>query len=455
MMFVTLVDYKGGSIQVAMDEWSSISDNNVSLASDNGLDVNGLSDTGVLANGSSTPISIGFGEAVTSHDKDVLNFLKQLKAEKEANLNGQSDVFAQNVHVISEIIAPKIVTDIIAAREAHITNISGFQVNTENLTARNIKTEALESMTGDVGFRFTADGRMVMYTKATSTATSTVLVNATSTDEFATTTATSTDVSATGTATTTDLSATSSDSIFLGLGEGEVMSFDMSGNAFFAGELVAKEIKTESLKVTGQTVLGGGLMVNTIGSDDSVLQLLGDVEFFGRPYFNRDMGGTAIIKKDAKAVEIIFDKEYIEAPSVVASISFADEATTTLEAKQSAVFDNDLKFVVTKRTTKGFVILLNKPATNDVTFMWMALAIKNAQVFTSIEVATSTDSGNTFTSFDPLDTNSTSTATTTDSTNNSESSEQDTTNSTSTTPSSEGFSGSEPVSDSAPVEVVN
>jgi len=262
-------------------------------------------------------------------------------------------------------------------------------------------------------------------------------------------------VSATGTATTTDLSATSSDSIFLGLGEGEVMSFDMSGNAFFAGELVAKEIKTESLKVTGQTVLGGGLMVNTIGSDDSVLQLLGDVEFFGRPYFNRDMGGTAIIKKDAKAVEIIFDKEYIEAPSVVASISFADEATTTLEAKQSAVFDNDLKFVVTKRTTKGFVILLNKPATNDVTFMWMALAIKNAQVFTSIEVATSTDSGNTFTSFDPLDTNSTSTATTTDSTNNSESSEQDTTNSTSTTPSSEGFSGSEPVSDSAPVEVVN
>jgi hypothetical protein len=137
-------------------------------------------------------------------------------------------------------------------------------------------------------------------------------------------------------------------------------------------------------------------MVNTIGSDDSVLQLLGDVEFFGRPYFNRDMGGTAIIKKDAKAVEIIFDKEYIEAPSVVASISFADEATTTLEAKQSAVFDNDLKFVVTKRTTKGFVILLNKPATNDVTFMWMALAIKNAKVFTSAEVATSTET-NTFT----------------------------------------------------------
>ncbi len=422
MMFVTLVDYKGGSIQVAMDEWASVRNSNTALADDNGLDVLGLADTGVVANGSSTPISIGFGDVATTHDRDVLKFLKELKAEKESNLNGQSDVFAQNVHVISEVIAPKIVADIIAAREAHITNISGFQINTESLTARKVNTDALVSLSGDVGFRFTADGRMVMFKNASSTATTTTVV-ATSTDD----TATTTDEFATSTATSTE----SLDfSIF---GEGEVISFDVNGNAFFAGELVAKEVKTESLKVTGQTVLGGGIMVNTIGSDDSVLALLGDVEFFGRPYFNRDMGGTAIIKKDAKAVEIIFDKEYIEAPSVVASISFADEATSTLEAKESAVFDNDLKFVVTKRTTKGFVILLNKPATNDITFMWMALAIKNAQVFTSKDVATSTDSVNTFTSTNPLDTNSTSTATSTDSTSSSESSEQDTTNSTSTT----------------------
>ena len=187
----------------------------------------------------------------------------------------------------------------------------------------------------------------------------------------------------------------------------------MKGNAFFAGEIVAKEVKTESLSVSGQAVLSGGLLVNTIGTDNSVLALLGDVEFFGRPYFNRDMGGTAIIKKDAKAVEVIFDKEYIESPSVVASIAFSDEATSTLEIKELAAFDEDLKFIITKRTTKGFVILLNKTPKEDITFMWMALAIKNAQVFTSIDAATSTEE--TINSFITTD----GTATTTDDTSTS------------------------------------
>jgi hypothetical protein len=388
MMFVNLVDYKGGSIQVAMDEWAENHLDSTALSTETGLTVAGFDEYGVIANGATS--TLGFNSVATTHDKDVLAFLKKIKAENEANLNGQSDVFAQNVHAISEIIAPKIVTEILAAREAHITNIEGFSVSAEVVIAKRVVTDALVSTAGDMGFRFTADGRMVMFSKststvATSTETSTEDVT-TSADETATSTATSTDELATSTATST--ATTTEVSIF---GPDEVIAFDMKGNAFFAGEIVAKEMKTDSLSVSGQAVLSGGLLVNTIGTDNSVLALLGDVEFFGRPYFNRDMGGTAIIKKDARVVEIVFEKEYIESPSVVASISFSDEATSTLEIKELAAFDETLRFIVTKRTTKGFTILLNKKATEEITFMWMALAIKDAQVFTSIEEATSTE----------------------------------------------------------------
>jgi hypothetical protein len=80
---------------------------------------------------------------------------------------------------------------------------------------------------------------MVMFRNASSTATTTVV--ATSTDD----TATTTDEFATSTATSTE-SESLDFSIF---GEGEVVSFDVNGNAFFAGELVAKEVKTESFQM--------------------------------------------------------------------------------------------------------------------------------------------------------------------------------------------------------------
>jgi hypothetical protein len=407
MMFVNLVDYKGGSIQVAMDEWSANHADTTSAYTDTGLSAVGSDSFGVVANGATS--TLGFNSVTTTHDTEVLAFLKKIKEENEANLNGQSDIFAQNVHVISEIIAPKIVTDILAAREAHITNIEGFSVSAEVITAKKVVTDALVSTAGDMGFRFTADGRLVMFGKSTSTNTSSLQVAGTSTESVST----STDVFATSTATST--ATTIEVSIF---GPDEVIAFDMKGNAFFAGEIVAKEVKTESLSVSGQAVLRGGLLVNTIGTDNSVLALLGDVEFFGRPYFNHDMGGTAIIKKGAKSVEIIFDKEYIESPSVVASISFSDEATSTLEIRELAAFDETLKFIVTKRNTKGFTILLNKATTEDMTFMWLALAIKDSKVFTSLEVATTTpESTNNFTTnntvTDTLDTNSTTTEETT------------------------------------------
>jgi hypothetical protein len=108
--------------------------------------------------------------------------------------------------------------------------------------------------------------------------------------------------------------------------------------------------------------------------------MMSDTEFFGRPYFTSDTGGTAVVKKDAKEVEVVFDREYIEAPILSASMAYS---TSTDEAEIDAMFSDDVRFVVTKRDTKGFTIRLNKPASRDIVFNWIALAIKDSKEFTS------------------------------------------------------------------------
>src|SRR5439155_11302788 len=62
------------------------------------------------------------------------------------------------------------------------------------------------------------------------------------------------------------------------------------------------------------------------------------------------------------------------------------ESVTDLDAYPDAsfVFENDIRFLVARKTTKGFIIQLNKPAPQDLTFDWIALAVKNAKNFESI-----------------------------------------------------------------------
>lgn len=40
----------------------------------------------------------------------------------------------------------------------------------------------------------------------------------------------------------------------------------------------------------------------------------------------------------------------------------------------------DVRYIVTRRTTRGFVIKLNKPAPEDLKFSWTALAVKEGSV---------------------------------------------------------------------------
>ncbi|MEI7688782.1 MAG: hypothetical protein WCI91_01200, partial [Candidatus Nomurabacteria bacterium] len=110
-------------------------------------------------------------------------------------------------------------------------------------------------------------------------------------------------------------------------------------------------------------------------------------EFAVPPLFNSDTAGFAIVKAGANKVDVTFDNAYIATPIVNTTVSFekvknADGTTAVFDAK--TFFDNDIKSVVADKDEKGFTIVLNKVAPQDVRFSWVALAVKNPKIFESV-----------------------------------------------------------------------
>jgi hypothetical protein len=149
-----------------------------------------------------------------------------------------------------------------------------------------------------------------------------------------------------------------------------------------SSRIAALEIATSTEKIplakTG-TITWKGLDIDSIGTGGEMLALQSDLVFIGRPYFNNDTGGFVVIKKGAKTAEVTFEKEYIEQPVVNASISLED-ATTTESGAEDLIFNNNMSYVITKKSKTGFSIILNKSAPTDMTFSWIALAIKDARI---------------------------------------------------------------------------
>jgi hypothetical protein len=145
----------------------------------------------------------------------------------------------------------------------------------------------------------------------------------------------------------------------------------------------AANVRISALEHTVQdysSFFSGGLVLNSIGTATTSLDILGDVTFFGRPYFTSDTGGSAVIKAGARSVDIVFDREYIEQPIVGATIAFT---ASTTDEEIEGLFADGVQFVITKRSSQGFTILLNKKVSQDITFNWNAFAIKDSKEFTS------------------------------------------------------------------------
>jgi hypothetical protein len=127
-----------------------------------------------------------------------------------------------------------------------------------------------------------------------------------------------------------------------------------------------------------------GLTIQSVGSIKDALAINSDAIFFGRPYFNADTAGFAVVAKGAMAVKVKYDAAYLDKPIVNASITMdrIDGQTTDL-AKVNRLFTSAVRYVIVDQGADGFTIMLSMPAPDDMQFSWNALAVKDAKTFTS------------------------------------------------------------------------
>ncbi|MBX4190315.1 hypothetical protein KW791_03425, partial [Candidatus Parcubacteria bacterium] len=147
-------------------------------------------------------------------------------------------------------------------------------------------------------------------------------------------------------------------------------------------EILADRIAA-AVEIISPKIFANSLVINKIGTDQDAISILSDAIFFGRPYFNADTAGFAMVKEGDRNVDVEFTQEYLEQPIVNATISVEEDDSISEET----LFNNNIQFIVTKKSVKGFTIKLNKDAPGDIRFSWIALAVKNAKVFNSIEVS--------------------------------------------------------------------
>jgi len=158
----------------------------------------------------------------------------------------------------------------------------------------------------------------------------------------------------------------------------EVIEVGDGGKFKLDFQVLGKLSADGGLVVSGPAQFKGESVFEALAQFISKVIFKGDVLFLGRPTFNSDMAGLAKIKK------VVFDKPYEQTPVINAS-ALVDAGG---EATASAFLKEDVKFVVAKRSVNGFTILLSKPATDDLSFSWTAVAVKDLKESISKQEAT-------------------------------------------------------------------
>ncbi|MBI3888453.1 hypothetical protein HY311_01525 [Candidatus Nomurabacteria bacterium] len=155
-----------------------------------------------------------------------------------------------------------------------------------------------------------------------------------------------------------------------------------------------------SMEIITPQIFANGLTVDTISSGKDAVMFMSDTVFFGRPYFTTDTAGFAKINKGDQSVDIVFDKEYLEQPIVNTTITLdADPQLENLNTETDAsliqsiknaqteatnsLFADNVQYLVTNKSEKGFTITLKDTAKQNISFSWIALAVKSAKTFSS------------------------------------------------------------------------
>lgn len=136
------------------------------------------------------------------------------------------------------------------------------------------------------------------------------------------------------------------------------------------------------LVVSGEAHFNGKSIFANLAIFNGSVSFTSGVEFTDHVTFGKDAGGTAIIKKDHKQVEVKFEKPYQTKPIITANYLFEGEQQEA-ETKQQMLLEGNYNFLITKVSDEGFTISLNKPASEDISFSWLATQIKDAKVTSS------------------------------------------------------------------------
>ena len=150
-------------------------------------------------------------------------------------------------------------------------------------------------------------------------------------------------------------------------------------------EIITPDMTAGNISVENVATFNGLVYFNASLDFAKSVTFNDSVEFILPPLFNKDTAGFAIIKKDTKEVRIDFESPYLATPVVNISVTFEknkdeDDEIFTVED----YFDEEIEFVVYDKDETGFSIILNKNAPEDISFSWIALAVRDPQIFESV-----------------------------------------------------------------------
>jgi len=215
--------------------------------------------------------------------------------------------------------------------------------------------------------------------------------------------------------------------LFLSAISGNIASGSASKIATNSANFQNNQLTINGLTVSGSATISADLHVKGNGLIEGILHIAdtlfannfianGISDFFGNvvfhsgvtfnntPVFDKDTAGFAVISKGTDHVDVTFSKAYDQTPIINASITLNPITPTpseTLDQQQmresqveSAALGN-IHYIIINRTTKGFTILLDASATEDISFSWIALAVNSPVIFQSngqnIQIPTPTE----------------------------------------------------------------
>ncbi len=99
--------------------------------------------------------------------------------------------------------------------------------------------------------------------------------------------------------------------------------------------------------------------------------------------------------------DVTFTQPYLEQPIISASVTFDQDPAAAGSPDQQALdlfkaqaktdaqnlMQSGFNYVIVNKSATGFTIVLNKPADKNINFSWVAIAVKGAKTFSSLDPA--------------------------------------------------------------------